>query len=216
MWLAEIFDRTWVRSKKCLRVLLFLPLQEASKLLWCWCPLWLSIKSFLLLSIESIQKSRILFEIIIWNSVGESSYIKSIVYADERQSLEDQCFPVTGNIKEFSFSIRKADHMDPASCLKQNPTFLALRNWVQGIILIPKTNPASLTSGCFYLSSTFKIHWLTDLLVSRLSSQGTQEVSSEGSPCTTFSPRWSKGVAILSAGKAHSCTPPTPTKICLF
>lgn len=115
----------------------------------------------LLSTTESIQKSRILFEIIIRNSVGELSYIKSIVCADERQSLEDQCFPVTGNIKEFSFSIRKADHMDPASCLRRNPTFLALRNWVQGIILMPKTNPASLTSGCFYLSSTLG-HTLTN------------------------------------------------------
>lgn len=128
----------------------------------------------------------------------------------------DQCFLVTGNTKEFSFSIRKADHMGPASCLRQNSIFLALRNRVQGVILIPKTNPASLTSGCFYLSSTFDIHWLTDLLVSQLSSQGTLEVSSEASPWTTFFPQWSTTVTILTAGKAHSCSPQTPIKICLL
>lgn len=169
----------------------------------------------LLSSTESIQKSSYI-EIIIRNSVGELSYIKSIVYADERQSLEDQCFLVTGNIKKSSFSIRKADHMDPASCLRQNPTSLTLRKWVQSIILIPKTNPASLTSGCFYLSSTFNIYWLIGLSVSQLSSQGTPEVSSEGSPYTTCYPGWSMRVTIFTASKAHSCSPPSPTKICLL
>lgn len=89
------------------------------------------IKSFLLFSSsQSIQKSRILFEIILRDSAGESSYIKPTVYADERQSLEDQCSLVTGNINGFTFSVRKVDQMDLVSSLGRNPTFLALRNHI--------------------------------------------------------------------------------------
>lgn len=142
-------------------------------LLWSWCPLWLPSKSFWLFSsIESIRKSRILFETIIRDSVGESSYIKTIVYADERQSLENQFFPVTGNTEAF-FSIRKAKCI----CLPEvEATLLSLRNWVQGTIWTPKTNPASLISRYFHLSSTFnkyQLHW--SFSVSKLPKQEYQD-----------------------------------------
>lgn len=82
-------------------------------------------------SIESIQKSRIFFEIIMRLHRGIRLYKKSIVYADERQSLEAQYFLVTVNIKDLSFSIRKPDHMNFTSYLRQDPTSLALKNSIQ-------------------------------------------------------------------------------------
>lgn len=52
--------------------------------------------------------------------------------------------------------------MGQPSCLRWNPTPLASRNRVQGTILTPKSKAASLTSGCFHLSSPFNTHPLTN------------------------------------------------------
>lgn len=99
LWSAEISVRTWTGSKKCLRVLLLPPLQEG-------------------LSYFDVASHQVLFAFqqhwkhsevknTLWDrykGIREIKLCKVHCACRRKPSLEDQCFPVTGNIKERSSS----------------------------------------------------------------------------------------------------------------